>query len=175
MAFRRAAQLYEDLGPTGQSLVKTSLLYLGINLGGNIVAAATGNQDFNYLMDMAAPAASGIYLSNQLDHNINSQNARDWINVGIAGLVGWDIAGQLMNYNGNIDVISKLREIYSATNSVADKVTNGLGNFTTTAAEKGAVLGSGITGLHEFFKHRSQIRNQRNVHTAYGRARIGHH
>src|SRR3989338_9163191 len=124
MAFRRAAQLYEDIGPTGQSLVKTSLLYLGINLGGNIVAAATCNPEWNSGMDMVAPIASGLYLSNRLGHTINSEDTRDWINVGIAGIVGWDIAGQLMDYNGNIDIISKLREIYSAANSVADKVTN---------------------------------------------------
>ena len=93
--------LGEQYGRDGwfKTAVNSTLIYGGLRVGGTVIDRLTGSPTIDTLLDMAAPVATGIYCVSRGPEGALGNAAR----LGIAGLVGWDIADQLIQYPGRAE------------------------------------------------------------------------
>lgn len=98
--------------PKVKALANTAGVYLGIRIAGNLIGIKS--PELEQLVDMSAPVISGLYANNQLnkDEVVKDGVIKTTAKIGLAGLVGWDVADKLIDYNGINDAITFLRDGY---------------------------------------------------------------
>ena len=104
--------------PKTRAITNTSALYLGINAVGELLGLRS--QELEAMCELAAPLVSSVYMGQQLNDNrvVANQLVRDTAKVGLAALVGADLAGTLNGYEGNLGAVNAAKQFYQNADSL---------------------------------------------------------
>ena len=138
-AARRAYNRNNRVNPFS-TLVNMGIIYGGTRLAGEI--AGLKNSELEEIAKMAAPVATTVYGLNQVNDNrvVRSEGIRTIAQLALVGAFGWDIADKIMNYNGNLDVLDSVRDLYVRGHNAVSHIT-GSNDPQTTGLYGGVATG----------------------------------
>lgn len=150
---RRVYDYYRN-NDIANTTVNTVGIYAGGKLLGNEVSAVTGHQDLDTTIDMLAPVAAAIYADRRLRDIVDSQVARDLLQIALAGAVGWDMTDEIMDYRGTTQALDMLRNGMGQIHRYIDQFVQ-----SGSPEVSGAVLGASGSALWQIidgFRRRNQ-------------------
>ena len=153
--------LGEQYGQDGwfKTALNSALIYTGLRVGGTVIDRLTGSPTIDTLLDMAAPVATGIYCVSRGPEGALGNTAR----LGIAGLVGWDIADQLIRYPGSYDIFDSTR---NALQNTYNAVKGDLPAMINSPEVFGGALGVVSSTVYQFIQGVRRGRQARAAATA---------
>lgn len=139
--------LGEQYGRDGwfKTAVNSAAIYGGLRVGGTIIDRLTGSPNIDTLLDMAAPVATGVYVVSRGPEGAFGNAAR----IGIAALVGWDIADQLIRYPGSYNVFDSARNVLQNTYNL---VKGDLPAMINSPEVFGGVIGAASSAVYQFIQ-----------------------
>ncbi|MFW6449917.1 MAG: hypothetical protein ACOCZ6_02585 [Nanoarchaeota archaeon] len=151
-----SAKSYYNKNKPFNKFVNTFSIYVGIKGGGYILSYFSGENAFNHLSDVAAPAVSGIYAMNSAD-GIEKTSGRVALKLGISFAAGLDIGRIVDNYEGTMPLMQGLDYFLNITKQGTEPILQFVNLKIDSHEVAGLALGGITYGINSLVEYKNKI------------------